>query len=168
VNTQKLLKKIAPMLPSGETALAATKATPRGAAHEAILGGAGAVAGGSVSAGLAGAGSVLGSAVGATAGDAGRSERAEADLDVGSASQILLVVTDVSLLLFALSALGRPSEITARLERSRISTVASGETSLFGQKMAEIVITTDAGAEAGFGIAKVHRKQGDAVLAALG
>jgi len=167
MNTEKMLKKIAPMVPAGETVLAATKATPRGAAHEAILGGAGAVAGGSVSTVLVGAGGVLGSAAGAGAGDAGRSERADAELDVGRASQILLVVTDASILLFGLSALGRPSEITARIERSRISSVQAGETTLFGQKMAEIVVTTDTGAEAGFGIAKVHRKHGDAVLAAL-
>jgi hypothetical protein len=34
--------------------------------------------------------------------------------------------------------------------------------------MPEIVLVTDTGSEAGFGVAKVHRRQGEAVLDALG
>ena len=168
MNTEKMLRKVAPMIPAGEVVLAATKATPRGAAHEAILGGAGAVAGGSVTAALAGAGGALGLAAGRGVAEEGRSERAAADLDVATATQVLLVVTDQSLLLFGLSALGRPKEAPTRLDRSRLVEVRGGTTSLFGQKMMEIVFVTDFGAEAGFGVAKVHRRQGEAVLDALG
>ena len=42
-----------------------------------------------------------------------------------------------------------------------------GETKRFGQKMAEIQITTVDGLEVGFGIAEVHRNDGDAVVEAL-
>ena len=42
-----------------------------------------------------------------------------------------------------------------------------GETKLFGQKMAEIVLTTSTGAEAGFGVAKINRSDGEAVVEAL-
>ncbi len=162
-----MLKRVAPLVPEGESVLAATKAIPRGAAHETILGAAGAVAGGTVSGGLAGAGAIAGSHTGSSVGDAGRAERDDAGVDVGSASQVLLVATDQSVLLFALSGLGRPKDLTARLERNRIASVATGEAKLFGQKMMEIVITTESGAEAGFGVAKVHRRHGDAVMAAL-
>ena len=168
MNTEKMLRKVAPLIPAGEVALAATKATPRGAAHEVILGAAGAVAGGSVAPALAGAGGVLGSTAGQAAGDAGRQERADADLDVGTASQVLLVATDRSVLVFGLSALGRPKDAPARLERTRLTETRAGEASLFGQKMMEIVLVTDTGAEVGFGVAKVHRRHGEAVLAALG
>ena len=126
-----------------------------------------AVAGGTVSGGLAGAGAIAGSHAGSSVGDAGRAERDDAGVDVGSASQVLLVATDQSVLLFALSGLGRPKDLTARLERTRIASVATGEAKLFGQKMMAIVITTESGAEAGFGVAKVHRRHGDAVTAAL-
>jgi hypothetical protein len=162
-----MIKRIGPSIPAGESVLAATKATPRGAAHAAILGAAGAVGGATVAGGLAGAGAVAGGHAGATAGEAGRAERDDAGVDVGSASQVLLVATDRSVLLFALSGLGRPKDLTAQLDRDRISSVAIGETKLFGQKMMEIVITTATGAEAGFGVAKVHRRQGEAVMAAL-
>jgi hypothetical protein len=167
MKSDKLLTKVASSIPDGETALAATKATPRGSVHEVILGAAGAVAGGTAAPGLAGAGAVAGSAAGEGVGAAGRAERADADLDVGSASQVLLVATDRSVLVFALGALGRPKGEPARLGRDRIAEVREGETSIFGQKMREIVLVTDTGAEAGFGIAKVHRRLGDEVLAAL-
>lgn len=163
-----MLEKVAPMIPGDEVALAATKVLPRGAAHAVILGGAGAVAGGSVAPALAGAGAVLGGAAGQGPGEAGREERSSADLDVGNASQALLVATDRSVLVFALGAFGRPKADPARLDRARLVDVRAGEASLFGQKMMEIVLVTDTGAEAGFGVAKVHRRHGEAVIAALG
>ena len=70
--------------------------------------------------------------------------------------------------LFALSTLGRPKDLTATLARSDIASVSMGETSLFGQKMPEIVIDTVSGAEVGFGVAKIKRRQGDEVVSALG
>jgi hypothetical protein len=168
MKTEKMVERIRDQVPAGETVVAAAKTIPRGSAHEAILGAAGAVAGGTVNPALAGTGSVFGSDVGEATGDAGRQERAEAGADVGKASQVLLVVTERAVLLFPLSALGRPKEMLARLERSDISSTAQGEAKLFGQRMMEIVLTTAAGAEIGFGVAKVHRREGEAVLAALG
>ena len=109
----------------------------------------------------------LGGAAARGPGDAGRAERIDAELDVGRASQVLLVATDRSVLVFALSGLGRPKEDPARLDRSRIAAVRTGEAKLFGQKMTEIVLVTDTGAEAGFGIAKIHRKDGQTVVEAL-
>jgi hypothetical protein len=167
MKTEAMIRRIAPLLPEGESVLAATKAIPRGSAHDAILGIAGAVGGGVVSPGLAGAGVVAASGVDSGAGSSGREEREEAGLDVGRASQVLLVVTESSILLFALSALGRPKDLTAQLDRSCIASVAEGTVKLFGQKMEEIVITTDTGSEIGFGVAKVHRSQGREVMAAL-
>lgn len=113
-------------------------------------------------------GAVLGSNVGQAQGDAGREERDDAGVDVGRASQVLLVVTEKSVALFALSALGRPKDLTATLARSDIASVSMGETSLFGQKMPEIVIDTASGAEVGFGVAKINRRQGEEVVSALG
>ncbi len=167
MKTDALLKRVSALLPEGESALAATKAMPRGSAHETVLGIAGGVAGGTVAGGLAGVGMVAGSQSGSGRGDAGRAEREEAGVDVGKASQVLLVVTSEAVVLFTLSALGRPKEIVARLERSRITSVAAGQTKLFGQKMMEVVITTDTEAEVGFGVAKVYRSRGEAVIAAL-
>lgn len=167
MNTEKMTKKCASMLEPGETIVAAAKVTPRGAAHETILGAAGAVAAGSATPVATGAGAVLGSAVGHDVSEAGRQERAAAGLDVGNAQQALLAVTDRRVVLFALNAFGKPSELSASVEHGRIAGVTLGETKLFGQKMAEIVLTLDSGAEAGFGVAKVHRKHGDAVVAAL-
>ena len=43
-----------------------------------------------------------------------------------------------------------------------------GSSKLFGQTMPEIQLTLASGAEAGFGVAKVDRKDGEAVAAALG
>jgi hypothetical protein len=141
VNTEKMLRKVATFIPVGEVVLAATKATPRGAAHELILGTAGAIAG-----------------------SEGRAERAAAQIDVGTASQVLLVATDASLFVFALDARGRPGSEPSRIGRERITEVRRGETSLFGRKMTEIVVVTDGGVEAGFGVAKVHRRHGEAVI----
>ena len=168
MKTDAVIKRVTPLLADGESVLAATKAIPRGSAHEGILGAAGAVAGSTINPLLSGAGAVAGSGAGTAPGEAGRAERDDAGVDVGRASQVLLVVTEDSVVLFALSALGRPKDITARLDRARISSVTEGTASLFGQKMSEIVITTDDGTEIGFGVAKVHRRQGEAVLAALG
>ncbi len=167
MNVDKLRKKIEPMVPPGETVIALTKAVPRGAAHEIILGAAGAVGGATAAPVLAGAGGVLGSTAGQGHGDAGRAERAEADLDVGRATNVLLVATDQSVMVFALSGLGRPKEAPARLDRSQITSVGIGEARLFGQKMMEIVVVTATGAEAGFGVAKVHRRYGQMVVEAL-
>ncbi|MDW3220514.1 MAG: hypothetical protein R8F63_18040 [Acidimicrobiales bacterium] len=167
MNTAKMTKQCAAMLDTGETILAATKAMPRGAVNEVILGAAGAVVGGTVAPAAAGVGAVLGSRAGEGVGDAGRDERAEAGLDVGNASQVLLAVTDQRVALFAVNAFGKPKELTAAIGRDRIGAVSMGETKVFGQTMAEIVLTLDTGAEVGFGVAKVHRKHGDAVVAAL-
>ena len=167
MKTDTMLKKVEGLIPAGETALAAVKAIPRGSAHAVILGAAGAVAGGTITPVLTGAGAVLGSNADGGVGAAGRAEREDAGLDVGQATQVLLVVTDRSVLLFALSALGRPKELTARLDRNHIAAINEHEARLFGQTMREMVIETDTGSEAGFGFAKVHRRQGAEVLAAL-
>ncbi|MFT5202935.1 MAG: hypothetical protein ACI9C1_002332 [Candidatus Aldehydirespiratoraceae bacterium] len=138
MNTEKTLKKAAEFVAAGEAVLAAVKVIPRGAAHATILGAAGAVAVGVVGPALTGAGAVLGSAAAEGSGVAGQAERADADLDVGSAPQAPL-----------------------------IESISSGEARLFGQKLMEIMITTTSGGEAGFGVAKVHRKHGDAVVEML-
>ena len=163
----KMVQLIEPQL-GGEPVLAATKAVPHGAMHEVILSAAGAAVGGETTPLAAGAGAALGSQVGAPTGEAGRAERSAAGLDVGSANQVLLVVTEQRIVLFALSAFGRPKDLTAEIDRSRVDAVYMGETSLLGQKMAEIQIVLDSGHEVGFGVAKVHRNNGGEVVAALG
>lgn len=168
MNTEKMTKKCAALLDPGESIVAAAKVMPRGASHETILGAAGAVVGGSVTPVATAAGAVLGSAAGQSVGDAGREERAEAGLDVGAAQQALLAVTGRRIALFAVNAFGKPKELSASVDRNRVTRATMGETKLFGQTMAEIVLTLDTGAEVGFGVAKVHRKHGDAVVAALG
>jgi len=60
MNVNKVVQRIGALLPTGESVLAATKATPRGSVHEAILGAAGAVAGGQVTPGGAGRVRLLG------------------------------------------------------------------------------------------------------------
>jgi len=167
MNLQKMQAKCAAVLGPGETLVAATKAMPRGAAHEVILGAAGGVAAAGVSPGLSGAGMIAGQKAGAGVGDEGRAERDAAGVDVGNATQVLLGVTDRRLVMIKLSALGKAKEILAAVDRSEITGVAMGETKLFGQTMAELVLKLSGEAEVGFGIAKVHRKDGDAVLAAL-
>jgi hypothetical protein len=162
----KMVQLIEPQL-AGEPALAATKAVPRGAMHEVILGAAGAAVGGATAPVAAAPAAVIGSRVGASTGDAGRAERTDAGIDVGHANQVLLVVTERHIAVFALSAFGRPKHITAEIDRARLSTVYMGETSLLGQKMAEIQLVLDSGHEVGFGVAKVHRRNGDEVVAAL-
>jgi hypothetical protein len=80
---------------------------------------------------------------------------------------VALVVTDRRLVLCALNWRGRPKEAIAALDRAAIGSVTKGATRLFGQSMTEIVVTTTAGADAGFGVARIHRGDGDAVMAAL-
>jgi hypothetical protein len=167
VNTEKMTQKCAAMLDTSETIVAAAKVMPRGATQEMILSAAGAVAGGTVAPAAAGVGAVLGSAAGQGVGDAGRDERTEAGMDVGGAQQVLLAVTDRRVVLFAVSAFGKPKELTTAVDRTRIRSVALGEAKLFGQTMAEVVITLDTGAEVGFGAAKVHRRDAEAVVVAL-
>jgi hypothetical protein len=163
----KMLQLVEPQL-GGEPALAATKAVPRGAMHEVILSAAGAAVGGATTPVAAAPAAVLGSRVGAPTGEAGRAERVDAGIDVGHANQILLVVTERRIALFELSAFGRPKDLTASIDRGRIGAVYMGETSLLGQKMAEIQIVLDSGHEVGFGVAKIHRRYGDEVVAVLG
>ncbi len=155
------------LLDPGERPLAAVKAMPRGAAQETILGAAGGVAGGSVSPALAGGGFVLGQKAGESAGDQGRAEREEAGVDVGRAQQVCLVVTDRRLVLCRTNWRGKPKDVMAALDRSAIAKVELGETKLFGQKMAEIVLTTSTGAEVGFGVAKINRSDGEVVVDVL-
>ncbi|MEM9465599.1 MAG: hypothetical protein AAGA90_09500 [Actinomycetota bacterium] len=164
----KFRAQAAPLLDAGETVAAVAKVTPRGAAHEAILRGAGGAGGLAAGPALAGAGAAIGSAVGEQAGDAGREERDDAGLDVGNAMQVIFAVTDRRIVLLKRSALGKPKELLAALEREHVTGVVMGSTKLFGQTMPEIQLTLASGAEAGFGVAKVDRKDGDAVVAALG
>ncbi len=110
---------------------------------------------------------IVGQKAGSGPSDQGRAEREAAGVDVGNASQVLLGVTDRRVVMIKLSALGRAKEILAAVDRTAITTAEMGETKLFGQSMAEIVLTLNGGAEVGFGVAKVHRRDGDAVLVAL-
>ena len=165
---EKVREQAAGLLEAGETIEAAAKVMPRGAAHEAILGGAGAVGGMAGGAALAGAGAVIGAKAGEATGDAGRAEREEAGLDVGKATQVIFAVTDRRIVLLKRSALGKPKEVLAGLEREHVTSVVMGSSKLFGQTMPEIQLTLASGAEAGFGVAKVDRKDGEAVIAALG
>lgn len=167
MNIDKLQQRCAGLLADGERLVAATKAMPRGSAHEVILGAAGSVAGGTISPALAGAGAIVGAKAGSEEGDLGRSERSAAGVDVAGATHVLLAVTDRRVALIKLGAFGKPKSVEAALERSAISRVVMGETKLFGQRMPEIVITTTEGHEVGFGVAKVHRRDGEAVVAAL-
>lgn len=167
VNIDKLQQRCAGLLADGERLVAATKAMPRGSAHEIILGAAGSVTGGTISPLLAGAGAMVGARAGSQEGDRGRSERSAAGVDVAAATNILLAVTDRRVVLLKLSSFGKPKAVEAALARRAIAGVVMGETKLFGQRMAEIVLTTTEGHEVGFGVAKVHRRDGEAVVAAL-
>ena len=164
---EKMVQLVEPQL-GGELVLAATKAVPYGAMHEVILGAAGASVGGATLPAAAGAGAVLGERIAAPVGEAGRAERTDAGVDLGKANHVLLVVTERRIALFALSAFGRPKDLTAAIDRSDCDVVYLGETTLLGQKMPEIQIVLDSGHELGFGVAKVHRRYGDEVVSALG
>ena len=168
MNLDKFRQQVAPLLEVDERVEAAVKVTPRGAAHEAIMRGAGAAGGTAVSGGLAGAGAAIGAKFGAEAGDAGRAERAEAGLDVGVAAQVVLAVTDRRIVLVKRSALGKPKEILSDAARDAITSAELRDAKLFGQNMPEIVLEMASGAEAGFAVAKVDRRDGDGVLEALG
>ena len=168
VDLDKFRARLAPLLDSGEHVVAAVKATPRGAAQEAIARGAGAAGGASVSASLAGPGAVAGEQFGTRHGEAGRQERRDAGLDVGNATQVVLVVTAHRVLLVERTAFGRPKAILAATDRSLVASVEQRESTLFGQSMPEIVLTMASGVEAGFSIARVDRADAQVVLAALG
>ncbi len=164
----KFRSQAAALLAAGETVIAVAKVTPRGAAEEAILrgaGGAGGLAAGGAA--LAGVGAVIGAKSGEVQGDAGRTERDNAGLDVGRAMQVLLAVTDQRIVLLKRSGLGKPKQILASMGRDQVVTATFGSTKLFGQTMGEIVLTLGSGAEAGFGVAKIDRKDGESVVAAL-
>lgn len=163
----KLREQAFDLLEPGETIEAAAKVTPRGAAHEAILGGAGAVGGLAADGVLVGAGAALGAKAGAADGQAGRDEREAAGLDVGMATQVIFAVTDRRIVLFKRSAFGKPKEVLAALEREHVTTVELGTSTLLGQTMPEIQLALASGAEAGFGVAKIDRRDGEAVVAAL-
>jgi hypothetical protein len=120
-----------------------------------------------VSPGLLGPGIIAGQKAGSSRTEEGKAEREAAGVNVGSAVQVLLGVTDRRVVLISLSTLGKAKEVLAAADLSDIASVVMGESKLFGQTMAEIVLTLDGGAEVGFGVAKVHRKDGDSVVAAL-
>ena len=167
MNIEKMQRKCSPVLEPGETLVAAAKAMPRGSVHEIILGAAGGVAAAGVSPGLLGPGIIAGQKAGSSRTAEGKAEREAAGVNVGSAVQVLLGVTDRRVVLISLSTLGKAKEVLAAADLSDIASVVMGESKLFGQTMAEIVLTLDGGAEVGFGVAKVHRKDGDSVVAAL-
>ena len=110
---------------------------------------------------------IAGQKAGSSQTEEGKAEREAAGVDVGSAVQVLLSVTDRRVVLIELSTLGKAKEVLDAVDLSRITGVAMGKTKLFGQTMGELVLTLDGGAEVGFGVAKVHRKDGDSVVAAL-
>jgi hypothetical protein len=149
MKTDALIKRVQPLLPNGESVIASCKVMPRGSARQLILGIAGAVAGGA-------GGMVASSAL-------GRSPETEG----GQGTNAFMAVTERYVLIFDLGALGRPKDLTAQLERPLISSVTKGEAKLFGQKMMEIVVHLTSGDEVGFGVAKIHRKHGDSIIAAL-
>jgi len=159
--------RAAALLEPGETVAAVAKVTPRGAAEEAIIRGAGAAGGTAVSPAFTGAGAAIGGSMGESVGAVGRDEREAAGLDVGRATQVYLAVTDRRVVLFKRSALGKPKEILSSAGRADVASAVMGETKLFGQTMPEIVVTMASGAEAGFGVAKIDRKDGESVVAAL-
>jgi len=158
----KIREKVTADLNPGETLLAAVKVTPRGTMDQGILGMAGFNAGG-----------VLGLAIGSKAGqskrDKGDKERAAAGLDLGKEEQVLAGVTQTRLLMWKIAKLGgKPKELLAGLDLSGISSMTLGEGKLMGQTMPEIVCTTTDGAEFGLRVAKVHKKNAEALIAASG
>jgi hypothetical protein len=167
MNIEKVQRKCSAVLEPGEALVAASKAMPRGSVHEVILSAAGGVAAAGVSPELLGAGMIAGQKAGSSQTEEGKAERNAAGVDVGSAVQVLVGVTDRRVVLIALSTLGKAKEILAAVDLSDIAGVAMGKSKLFGQTLAEIVLTLDGGAELGFGVAKVHRKDADSVVAAL-
>ena len=83
------------------------------------------------------------------------------------ATQVIFAVTDRRIVLFKRSAFGKPKEVLAALERRHVTAVELGTSTLLGQTMPEIQLALASGAEAGFGVAKIDRRDGEAVVAAL-
>ena len=163
----KFRAQAAGLLEAGETVEAVAKVTPRGVAEEFIIRGAAGAGAGAVSPTLWAAGAAAADGMASSAGDEGRDERAEAGIDLGNAQQVIFAVTGQRLVFFKRSALGKPKEILASLPRNEVAAAVMGETKLFGQTMPEIQLTNAAGAEVGFGVAKIDRKDGEAIVAAL-
>jgi len=166
INLGKLRKQTAQIL-GGASIIAAAKVTPSGAVTEIITGAAGAVAAAAVDPSLATAGLIAGSQAGAENTEADRAERTEAGTDLGAQTQVLLTVTPDQVVILKRSALGKPSAVLATINREDISHTALGTTKLLGQTMSEIQITLTAGATIGFGVARVHRADGESVVTAL-
>jgi len=158
----KIAQRVQADLNPGESLLAAVKVTPRGTIEQGILGAAGAVAGGAL-------GIVIGSKVGESGREAGDRERASAGLDLGNEAQVIAGVTQTRLLMWKMAKLGgKPKELLADLDLSDISSMTLGDGKLMGQTMPEILCTTTDGAEFGLRVAKVHKKNAAALIAAAG
>jgi len=156
----KIIDRVKSDLQPGETLLAAVKVTPRGTIEQGILGAAGLMGGGVI--GLA-----VGSKIGQSKRNDGDEERAAVGLDLGGAEQVLAGVTGSRLLMWKISKLGgKPKELLAEIDLADVSSMTLGEGKLMGQTMPEIVCATTGGAEFGLRVAKVHKKSGEALIAA--
>ncbi len=161
----KLVKPIAGELDPGEEILAAAKATPDGETQSWILGAAGGVAlGAAGGSALAGAGFIAGSEAGASYGETKRSGTEAAGIASSKGKQVAVLLTDRRVVVYMLGVTGKAKEFLGAIPRSDITGVEMGTTKLFGQTMPLLGITTTAGNKAGFGIAKIRKKDGVAFV----
>ncbi len=161
----KLVKPIVGDLDPGEEILAAAKATPDGETESWIVGAAGGAAlGAAGGSALAGAGFIAGAEAGASFGETKRSGTEAAGIASSKGKQVAVVLTDRRVVAYTLGVTGKAKEFLGAIPRSDIARVEMGTTKIFGQTMPLLAITTTAGYKAGFGIAKIRKKDGVAFV----
>jgi hypothetical protein len=156
----KLVRGMVDDLDSGEEILSAVKAIPDGEAEAGILG---AAAGVSLGAG----GFILGADAGANVGAEKRTSTEGAGVASSKGKQAAVILTDRRILVYTVGISGKAKEFLGAIARSDVADVAMGTTKLFGQTMPLLAVTTTNGHTAGFGIAKIRKKDGVAFVDAF-
>lgn len=153
----KLVRGMLEDLVPGEEILSAVKAIPDGEAEAGILGAAAGVS-------LGGGAFVLGAQAGADVGAGKRTETEGAGVASSKGKQVAVILTDRRILVYTVGISGKAKESLGAISRSDITDVAMGTTKLFGQTMPLLTVTTANGGTAGFGIAKIRKKDGVAFV----
>ena len=154
---EKLVRDVADDLEPGEQILASVKGIPDGEAEAGILGAAG---GGQ----LGVAGLFYGSRLGDSLGEERRTGTEAAGVASSKGKQVAVVLTDRRILVFTVGFSGKAKECLGIIPRADIAEMALGTTSLFGQKMPLVAVTTSGGHTAGFGVAKIHKAKAAAFI----
>ncbi len=153
----KLVAGVTDDLEPGEEILAAVKGIPDGEAEAGILGAAGGVS-------LGAAGLLYGGQLGDSLGEERRAGTDAAGVASSKGKQVAVVLTDRRILVFTVGFSGKAKECLGVIPRSDIAEMALGTTSLFGQKMPLVSVTTNGGHTAGFGVAKIHKAKATAFV----